>query len=432
MAHSEGGTMLDEPPHESRRERRRTRSRSRATGRSRRSSAPPEPEGDDVASGARQARRLRAQRRDFWFVLMPTVGLLLALSVGLGAAIRSDSGSSSNGASPSDGAPRARATSTMLLGHRGADGRMDLLVLVGSTSKAASVLLFPVATQVEVPSLGLTVLADLPNEGDHSLLATTVENLLGVKVGETLVVDDRGLNAALAAAAPIPVDLHQEVQFAGTAEGIVPRGMKRASTGEAARLLVGRQPGSELDRLVTVQDVLNGWMRRLRNRSIASATIKAQPGLAPLVAAAKAAERRTDTLPVESVTTGGAERFEPRAADLDHYTAAAFPGARLAVGKGRPRVEILNGTGAVGLAQTIAARIVPVGGQVTLTGNVANFGLTNTQVVYYRRSDRVAAQRLLRALGCGALKEADTALGVVDVTILAGADCFRTGAPPAP
>ena len=107
------------------------------------------------------------------------------------------------------------------------------------------------------------------------------------------------------------------------------------------------------------------------------------------------ADRRVDTLPVESVTTGGTERFEPRAADVKQYATAAFPDALLGVGKRRPRVEILNGTGAVGLAQTIASRVVPAGGQVTLTGNVANFGLTETQVVYYRPADRAAAQRLL-------------------------------------
>jgi hypothetical protein len=64
---------------------------------------------------------------------------------------------------------------------------------------------------------------------------------------------------------------------------------------------------------------------------------------------------------------------------------------------------------------------------VTLTGNVQNFGVANTQVVYYRDADRADAQRLLRALGCGALKKADRALGVVDVTIIAGADCYGTG-----
>jgi hypothetical protein len=87
----------------------------------------------------------------------------------------------------------------------------------------------------------------------------------------------------------------------------------------------------------------------------------------------------------------------------------------------------------VGIAQTIASEIVPAGAQVTLAGNVPNFGLKETQVVYYRADDRGRAQHLLRALGCGSLKQADTEIGVVDVTILAGADCFPIGdAPPAP
>jgi hypothetical protein len=111
------------------------------------------------------------------------------------------------------------------------------------------------------------------------------------------------------------------------------------------------------------------------------------------------------------------------------YVAAAFPRALLGRGVGRPRVEILNGTGAVGLAQSIASRVVPAGGQVTLTGNVPDFGVTETQVVYYRDADRREAQRLLRALGCGSLKKAERAIGVVDVTIVSGADCFPTTTP---
>ena len=73
------------------------------------------------------------------------------------------------------------------------------------------------------------------------------------------------------------------------------------------------------------------------------------------------------------------------------------------------------------------ATIVSAGGQVTLTGNVTNFGVAETQVVYYRDVDRADAQRLLDALGCGALRKAERELQVVDVTIVAGADCFGTG-----
>jgi hypothetical protein len=419
---SAGGTILDEPPPPTRRERRQGTRPGR---------------GDDPgtavvgAPASRQARRKRADRRRLLIMLAVVAGLL-ALTVAAGELIRSDSdgGGANRATNGGEPAPAARTT---LLAHRGTDGRLDTLVLVGARKGGASVLLLPVATQVEVPSLGPQTLADLPNEGDDELLTTTIENLLGVKVADTLVMDDAMLNAALAPAAPLSVQLSREVQFEGSAEGIVAAGSQQVDTGQAARLLVSSQPGSELDRLVTVQDVTDAWFTRLRDPAVARETLQAQPELAPLVAAAKIADRRTDTLPVESITTAGAEGFRPRGADLVEYVVAAFPDALLAPKGDRPRVEVLNGTGAVGLAQTIASQIVPAGAQVTLAGNVPSFGLKETQVVYYRSKDRARAQQLLKALGCGTLKQADQEIGVVDVTILAGADCFPVGdAPPAP
>jgi hypothetical protein len=420
---SAGGTILDEPPPPTRRERRQGTRPGRGG----------DPGSDDAGgAGSRQARRKRADRRRFLIMLALVAGLL-ALTVAVGEVIRSDSDEGAGANRPTNGGARAPEARTTLLAHRGADGRLDTLVLVGARKGGASVLLLPVATQVEVPSLGPQTLADLPNEGDDELLTTTIENLLGVKVADTVLMDDAALNAALAPADPLTVQLNREVQFEGSADGIVAPGTQQVDTGQAARLLVSRQPGSELDRLVTVQDVLDGWFTRLRDPAVARETLQAQPELGPLVAAAKIAGRRTDTLPVESVTTAGAEGFRPRGADVVDYVVAAFPDALLAPNGNRPRVEVLNGTGAVGLAQTIASQIVPAGAQVTLAGNVPRFGLRDTQVVYYRGEDRGRAQQLLKALGCGSLKQADQEIGVVDVTILAGADCFPVGdAPPAP
>ncbi len=429
MAQGVSGSVLDEPAHPTRRERRQ---KSRPDARSRRGKGTPDPEGRDGGAGARQARRAREERRRFWLVLMPAVAVLLAVVVGFGALIRANDDTGTTKAARAGTAGATHTGSTLLIGHRGADGRIDVLMLVGATRRASSVLLLPVATQVEVPSLGPQVLADLANEGGTGLLQTTIENVLGVDVGKTVMFDDATLNAALAAAAPLPVDLHRSVDFAGSADPAVPAGAHKMATGEAARLLVAQQPGSELDRLVTVQDVMDGWLQRLRNPSVARRTAALQPALAGLVAASKPSDRRTDTLPVESVATGGSERFGARAGDVRRYVQSAFPDALLNGGARRPRVEVLNGTGAVGLAQTIAGRIVPAGGQVTLTGNVTNFGLKDTQVVYYESRDRAAAQRMLHALGCGTLKSAETPIGVVDVTILAGADCFRTGTTPGP
>jgi hypothetical protein len=355
---------------------------------------------------------------------MPVVAVALGLTVLAGALIRSGDDDGSRSGARNGAAVGARGPDTLLLGHRGADGRLDLLVLTGTDGDRGSILLLPTATQVEVPSLGPQALADLPNDADVGVLRTTVENLLGARVVKTVMLDDASLAALLGAAAPVPVNLHRPVQFDETSGDVFAAGEQRLSAADAVRLLVTPQTGSELDRLVTVQDVVEGWLARLRTRAVARTTVRDMPDLAALVTLARTNDRRTDTLPVESVTTGGGERFEPRTRDVERYVRDAFAGALVGGGRRRPRVEILNGTGAVGLAQTIAGRVVPAGGKVTLTGNVQNFGVGSTQVVYYRDGDRADAQRLLAAIGCGSLKKATRAIGVVDVTIVAGADCF--------
>jgi hypothetical protein len=84
------------------------------------------------------------------------------------------------------------------------------------------------------------------------------------------------------------------------------------------------------------------------------------------------------------------------------------------------------------VAQAAAAKVVPGGAEVTLTGNVDGFGLQTTQVVYYHDADRVSAEHLLKSLGCGVLKKETKPIDVVDATILVGADCPAIGAPTPP
>jgi hypothetical protein len=92
-------------------------------------------------------------------------------------------------------------------------------------------------------------------------------------------------------------------------------------------------------------------------------------------------------------------------------------------------VEILNGTGALGVAQAVATKAVPAGGRVVLTDNLPGFGLHQTQVVYYSDRWRKAAQGILTAMGCGSLRKAGQDVEVADVTILVGSDCPAYGAP---
>jgi hypothetical protein len=92
----------------------------------------------------------------------------------------------------------------------------------------------------------------------------------------------------------------------------------------------------------------------------------------------------------------------------------------------RPRVELLNGVGGVGITQRVAGIVVPAGGEVTLTGNVPGFGVNRTRVVYYRPEARAAAARLAKALRVGEVVPAADAIDVVDVTIIVGRDFERS------
>ena len=389
---------------------------------------------DDVEAAAgsgsgrratRRERRRRAERKRRILIVVPAVAVAVIAVFLIGQSIRGSDNES--GASPAGTVGAGRVASgpdTLLLEHRAPDGRANLLVVVGpGSSSGSSVLLIPAGTLSDVPSLGIQALADVPTLGEPGLLNTTVENLLGVDIASTATVDDAALVAALQPAAPIPVDLRHEVQITTPGhEAIIPAGRQSLSAEDAARVLTARESGGEIEHLVTVQAVLEGWMTRLRDDAVATATLAVRPDLTALVHAANKPVR-VGSLPVDSLATPTGEQFEVRTDALNRYIRSAFPNALLGIAGKRPRVEILNGTGAVGVTQGAARRVVPAGGRVALTGNVPGFGVAATQVVYYRDADKPAAQKLLSALGCGSLRKAKRPINVVDVTVIVGADC---------
>lgn len=351
---------------------------------------------------------------------MPAVVVALVALVGLGAILRGRD-TDAPARKPGTDLP-ALARSASIIGHTDADGAADLVLVVGRAGDRGSVLMLPTSTQVEVPSLGIRTLAQVPAVGTDELLTTSVENLTGVRTGPPTLLDDARLEALLAPAAPLRVDLPREVTFAGEPRPTYPSGTRRLDAAAAARVLTAAEPGSEVDRLVTVQAVLAAWFERLRDPAVAARTVAALDAARPLAAIAQLGAPAFDTLPVDSIGTEADERLRVRSAALPVVTARLFPDARLGIAGRRPRVEILNGVGRAGLAQAVSARVVPVGADVRLTSNTREFGVTETQVVYYRDADRAAAQAILDAVGVGSLRRARRAVGITDVTIVVGSD----------
>jgi len=153
----------------------------------------------------------------------------------------------------------------------------------------------------------------------------------------------------------------------------------------------------------------------------------AQPGLRAALDALARGTVEPSVVPVEQVGRGedGTEQYKVQEPDLAAMVAAAFPGQARSAGP-RPQVQILNGTGALELDQSVAARLVPAGVEVKLTGNADSFDYSQTQIVFYDPAKQAVAERVQRALGSGRLVLSRRPLDVVDVTVIVGKD-FRSG-----
>jgi hypothetical protein len=374
------------------------------------------------STSRRERRRRRAARRR-WIVTVPTVLVVLIAIAFVGSRLRSDhSAEPAVRTRPAPAAP-ARAVPSLLLAHRAADGRLDLVTVVGVNSGGhdASVLLVPTLTSTETPSFDPQLVTDLGNLGPPSLLQTTIANLLGVRIDQTAVLDDAQLADALGPSGTFTVDLRDPVRIDGNPPRRFEAGPQQVTAQDAATLLAARGGGTELDHLVTVQAVFEGWLRALHDPQVAAASTGRLPALQTLTAAARASTQFS-VLPVDGLAAGSGERYQVRGDALGPAMHDQFPDLLLGIDGRRPRVEILNGTGVVGLTQQMAAVVVPAGGNVIETGNVPGFNQPVTRVVYYRDAERPVAEALQRAIGTGEVLREANDIKVFDVTVIAGAD----------
>jgi hypothetical protein len=370
----------------------------------------------------RNARRDR--RAQVAVVGLAVVAGLLAAVGGVARDEAADAGGRSREARGTREAPVLPAR-TLLFGHVGADRRVDMLVAFGweRGAREGRAVLVPPNLVVEVPSLGPQALADVRRLSSTELLQVVAENVLNVEFDGIVLAGDLRLSNLLAPAGTLRVDFPEAVRVDDEAGTVAFRSGPRAvEPAEAMRLLVGRSD-DVLRHLVAVGAVLEAWQVALRDDAVAHATAQVDKRVLPITIGA-GAQMRTSTLPVERVSSGGEERFRLRADDARDLVERSFPWAVISP-EARPRVEILNGVGGVGVTQRVAALVVPAGGEVTLTGNVPGFGVRRTQVVYYREEAAIAARRLADALDTGRVVRAAEAIDVVDVTIVVGEDLAR-------
>jgi hypothetical protein len=373
-------------------------------------------------SHARSRTARDTRRRKQWLAIgvAVTIGVITAIAADLHFPLR-HTGPAKPAAAPAPITPGR----TLLFAHLDAQQRADVLALIGVQpgGRSASVVLIPPPTVVEVPSLELTALRDITQATDRSVLSTSVANALGVRIDDLLVVDDARLAAMLAPVRTLDVNLPQAVHIgSGSHAADFPAGSNHLTAAQAQRLLLGKEADGAVAHLVTAQSVLQAWFDAIRTSPVLAQTTKRVAPTSDVLVSAARAGARFDALPVDSVDTGDNERYQIRDADSAALMQSDLGFATVSFAGRRPKVEILNGVGEVGISPRAARLIVPDGFEVRLTGNVPGFGVRTSEVVYYRDRDLQAARRVAALLGVGRVAKADTELDVVDLTIVVGQD----------
>jgi hypothetical protein len=381
---------------------------------------PPAPDG----SRAQRRREMqRARRRQAALAIVVVVALLatvvvLFLQRDTGGKAAVDDGS--KGATPVS-APKVPP---VLVVERGADGDAAWITAVvpAVNGKGGNLLLVPPGTMAEVPGIGLEPLASTLESGGAERLLFTAENMIGASLGTADVVDADGLAQLLAATGPLVVDVPARVEDvfpSGRVAVLYEAGRNRVEPAEVSRLLTAEGNGTDLTRLARHQAFWEAWLARIKQ----DADVAPDGAIGKALRAMASGPWRIRTLPVKAAgtLTGGQDIYQVDREELTALVKSMFPGAGSVAGA-RPRIQVLNGTGELGLAQRVSEKLIPAGIEVRLTGNANPLGQLQTQVIYYDADKRAMAEKVRAALGLGVLVRNRNSTDVVDVTVIVGKD----------
>jgi hypothetical protein len=374
--------------------------------------------------------RRKARRRKTAFVL---ACILVAGGVVSGAIMlphRSHSGA------PRAATQGARNQTAVLFATTapGADGADSLTLFVSDPRGRAPVAVFlPVGTLAPIPSQGVDTIGSALTHGDELLARLTVANLLGVRVADSVTFSTAALQLALDSLGGIDVDVEEQLfdeHADGTRTLAFPLGANHLSAAQAVRYMTMRSD-NELDRFVRARKTFEAMFARGAQR-VADA-VRAEPGTRALAAvwrafaAAAPAARTYDVLPADPVGAGPDEVYRPVASKIDEMVmrdlASLLPVAGVAP-SARPRIELRNGIGSPQAGERAAARLIPAGFRIEVTGNAPQFGNVRTQIVVYGDdvSSASLGARLRSALGAGSVVAGARTQTIVDATVVLGED----------
>lgn len=385
-----------------------------------------------TGTGARAMRRRATQVRRKRRVVRSIAGLVLLVSISgsilLVLSVRSPSQNEpdDSGLGSQDELPVGEAAAKALFIHENESGELSsvAVVVLSAEGSGGNVLFVPPHIMVESAGLNLEPLSKSYEVGGVELVASAIQNLLGVGFEHVVFVDRISWTTFVSDFGRLVVENPRDVEIRDENERVsvvYPRGSISIEASEVGAYLEAEGVGeTELDRLVRHDAVWKSWLEEISKVDLPIGDVERD--LEALLGELAAGEVAWSLLPVESRGVIDNEGIYGVLRDqLEELIRNIAPETRGEAAR-RVGVQILNGTGIPDLASVATDILVPVGARIDLTGNALTFDHDITQIVYYRDEDFAAAQRLRDALGLGEVLKSRNELDAVDITVVLGFD----------
>jgi LytR cell envelope-related transcriptional attenuator len=250
---------------------------------------------------------------------------------------------------------------------------------------------------------------------------SAVQQVLGIGVAESVVVDDDRWAELVGPVAPLALSNPDELPG-------FPAGPLSLTAAQVGPFLDARSEGqSDLGRLYRQQLFWDSWAKAI-------AADRSNPGVVPgevdvgigrFARALGNGPVRIATLPVAEHPNPNpdGELFydaDPEAVDTFVSGLVAFPTGD--VEGARTRVRLLDGTGDPEHVMRAAPMVVPASAEIVVAGNADRFDYTTTEIRYHDPTQRAAAERIRDSLGAGEVVDDPRPAEAFDVTIVLGSD----------
>lgn len=317
------------------------------------------------------------------------------------------------------------------------------VILLADNADGGTIVIAPSTTIAEIPGHGPLQIGLAYGFGQGPLLELTLDNLLGIDTDTTIGVSRQGWSVLFSRFGGLDLDV--PVPLTGTTatgqrELRFESGPQFLDGERVAEYLTFEQAGeSELQRIPRVQLVLQTLLDEITADPTRLDAVfedgapmldTAEPDrfkemLLELASARAANTLDVRPLPVTPIGSGdqGSYRLDQERADdlIAARLAGSVPDVNGVAGR---RLQILNGNGEPGIGQAVTSRLQPGGFRVVLTRNADRFDYPTTRIVIYddSREQLALAEDVRQRLGVGQVELSEAPQGVVDITVVVGAD----------